>query len=107
MKFIKHHKISSTIVAVLVLAAIIVSKVVSAVSSHTGSAGAKGGTAVPGYVCSDVKNYLSNAQSYIYSDDGQDLWNAADNAENDVQGSTDFSNLAGTPIDTHLEALEI
>ena len=49
---------------------------------------------------------MDNAQSYISDDDGTDLFYAADDVVNAIQGATDSVQLSGTPLSTDSLALE-
>lgn len=58
-------------------------------------------------MCSQVTADLSNARTYIQTDDGNDLFSAAYNARSAVHNAPNFydSSLPGSPQDNDLSAL--
>ncbi len=60
----------------------------------------------PSWLCPKVATDLDNAQSYISDDDGTDLFYAANDVVNAIQGATDSVQLSGTPLSTDSLALE-
>jgi len=83
-------------------AVVLVVVIVALILSH-GSSG--GGTSYPSWMCQRVTSDLSNAQAYINADDGSDLFDVADTADNTV---SNFNNqqFSGSQLDSDLVALQ-